>query len=87
MMDSVLTIHDFESIVMTGAGMVLRPADAQERTTMATNTGKGYRRGPVKDRSQVHNPTNDKWTKRGPDGRFMDQKADKQPFKGVTKED
>lgn len=54
---------------------------------MATNTGNGYRRGPVKDRTQVKNPTTDRWTKRGPDGRFMDQKADKHPFKGITKED
>jgi len=35
---------------------------------------------------QVHNPKNDRWTKRGPDGRFMDQKADRAPFKGVRKE-
>lgn len=54
---------------------------------MATNTGKGYRQGPVKDRSQVKNPKTGNWTKRGPDGRFMDQKANKQPFKGITKED
>jgi len=41
----------------------------------------------VDDRSQVHNPQNDRWTKRDTEtGRFVDQKADKDPFKGVAKE-
>lgn len=55
---------------------------------MATNPpkGDGHRNGAVRDRSQVHNPHNDRWVKRGPDGRFMDQKADNKPFKGVRKE-
>jgi len=55
---------------------------------MAKNppVGDGHRHGAVKDRSQVYNPTNDRWTKRGPDGKFMDQKADNDPFKGVRKE-
>ena len=54
---------------------------------MATNPpkGDGHRNGAVRDRSQVHNPQNDRWTKGGPDGRFMDQKADETPFKGVRK--
>lgn len=44
-------------------------------------------RGVVRDRSQVHNPHNDRWIKRDADtGRFIDQKADKEPFKGVRKE-
>jgi hypothetical protein len=55
---------------------------------MATNppAGDGHRNGAVRDRSQVYNPQNDSWTKRGPDGKFMDQKADHLPFKGVRKE-
>ena len=56
---------------------------------MATNPpkGDGHRNGAVRDRSQVHNPQNDHWTKRDTDtGRFMDQKVDGKPFKGVTKE-
>jgi hypothetical protein len=56
---------------------------------MATNPpkGDGHRNGAVRDRSQVYNPQNDRWTKRDADtGRFMDQKADPKPFKGVTKE-
>jgi hypothetical protein len=56
---------------------------------MATNppAGDGHRNGAVKDRSQVHNPQNDTWTKRDTTtGRFMDQKADNKPFKGVRKE-
>jgi len=49
--------------------------------------GEGHRNGAVRDRSQSYNPRNDRWTKRNEDnGRFMDQKADKKPFKGVRKE-
>jgi hypothetical protein len=49
--------------------------------------GDNARRGAVKDRSQVQNPLNDNWTKRNSDtGRFMDQKQDGAPFKGVRKE-
>lgn len=61
----------------------------QRGDTMATNppSGDGHRNGMVKDRSQVFNPKNDRWTKRDSDnGRFMDQKSDGQPFKGVRKE-
>lgn len=54
---------------------------------MAKNTGQGYRIGAVKDRSQVDNPVNNRYTKRDTEtGRFIDQKADEQPFKGVRKE-
>jgi hypothetical protein len=43
--------------------------------------------GAVRDRSQVQNPQNDNWTKRDSNtGRFMDQKVDGKPFKGVRKE-
>jgi hypothetical protein len=45
------------------------------------------RRGAVRDRSQVFNPHNQNWTKRDWDtGRFMDQKKDGEPFKGVRRE-
>ena len=56
---------------------------------MATNPpkGDGRRNGAVRDRSQTYNPSNERWTKRDSDtGRFMDQKADSKPFKGVRKE-
>jgi hypothetical protein len=56
---------------------------------MATNPpkGDGHRNGAVRDRSQVKNPQNDNWTKRDTNtGRFMDQKQDGKPFKGVRKE-
>lgn len=59
---------------------------AYHHTVMARNTGQNFRIGAVKDRSQVYNPSNDTWTKRAPNGQFMDQKADNKPFKGVTKE-
>lgn len=56
---------------------------------MATNPPKGdrHRNGALRDRSQTYNPQTGHWTKRDSDtGKFMDQKADKTPFKGVRKE-
>ncbi len=56
---------------------------------MAKNkeAGDNSRKGAVKDRSQTHNPQNNKWVKRDSGtGRFMDIKSDGTPFKGVTKE-
>ena len=53
---------------------------------MAKNTGKGHRKGSIKDRTQVQNPTTGQWVKRGSDGKFMEVKEDGTPFKGVTKE-
>ncbi len=59
------------------------------RYLMATNppSHDGHRNGAVRKRSQVHNPKNDNWTKRDKEtGRFIDQKQDGKPFKGVRKE-
>jgi len=56
---------------------------------MATNPpkGDGHRIGAVRDRSQTYNPKTDHWVKRDSEtGRFIDQKADDKPFKGVRKE-
>jgi hypothetical protein len=56
---------------------------------MATNKpyGDDRRQGQVTGRSQTHNPHNDRWIKRDAEtGKFMDQKADSNPFKGVRKE-
>lgn len=56
---------------------------------MAKNSpvGDNARRGAVRDRSQVFNPVTQSWTKRDTGtGRFIDQKADAKPFKGVRKE-
>jgi hypothetical protein len=54
---------------------------------MAKNPPKGPgRQGAVKGRSQTLNPSGH-WTKRDTStGRFIDQKADSKPFKGVRKE-
>jgi hypothetical protein len=54
---------------------------------MATNPPKGPgRKGAVTHREQVYNPKNDRWTKVNTEThRFMDQKSDDKPFKGVTK--
>jgi hypothetical protein len=56
---------------------------------MATNppTGDGHRNGAVHDRSQVLNPHTGRYVKRDTDtGKFIDQKADPKPFKGVRRE-
>jgi hypothetical protein len=56
---------------------------------MAKNgkSGDGHRNGQVTGRSQTYNPKNDTYVKRDTTtGRFMDQKADNKPFKGVRKE-
>lgn len=56
---------------------------------MATNPpkGDGHRNGQITDRSQTYNPKTDAWVKRDTGtGRFIDQKADPKPFKGVRKE-
>jgi hypothetical protein len=56
---------------------------------MAKNppSGDGHRHGQVTGRSQVKNPQNGNWTKRDTEtGRFIDQKKDGEPFKGVRKE-
>lgn len=66
-----------------------RSVPLPEDLLVATNPpkGDGHRNGAVRDRSQVQNPTNDNWTKRDTaTGRFMDQKQDGKPFKGVRKE-
>jgi hypothetical protein len=54
---------------------------------MATNTGKSYRKGAVKGKSQTYNPVTGQYVKRdAATGRFEATKKDGTPFKGVTKE-
>jgi hypothetical protein len=58
---------------------------------MASNepTGDGHRIGAVKKRSQLKTKVmgEERYTKRNKEsGRFMDQKADSEKFKGVRKE-
>jgi hypothetical protein len=54
---------------------------------MARNTGRGYRLGEIRGRSQTKNPTTGKWTERDArSGRFVNVKADDTPFKGVRRE-
>ena len=55
---------------------------------MAKNTGGGFRRGEVRDRSQILNPETGLWVKRDTEtGRFLNVKEDGTPFKGVRKEE
>lgn len=54
---------------------------------MAKNTGNNHRDGSVTNRSQTLNPKTGNWIKRDTEsGKFIDQKADDKPFKGVAKE-
>jgi hypothetical protein len=43
--------------------------------------------GAIKERSQVQNTKTGRWTKRGPNGRFISvKKSDDKPYKSVRKE-
>lgn len=54
---------------------------------MATNSGKNSRKGAVKNRSQVYNPSTGNYVKRDTStGKFIEVKSDGKPFKGVVKE-
>lgn len=53
---------------------------------MAENTGKGYRKGQVRDRSQFKTPSGNPAKRDTGTGRIIDVKADKKPFKGVRTE-
>lgn len=53
---------------------------------MAKNTGDDFRRGSVDNRTQTQTPSGN-WVKRDREtGRFIDQKTNGEPFKGVAKE-
>jgi hypothetical protein len=57
-----------------------------EECEMAKNTGNGFRRGSVDDRTQFQAP-NGNFVKRDTgSGRFMDQKSGGSPFKGIARE-
>jgi HTH-type transcriptional regulator/antitoxin MqsA len=67
------------------SGLINNPPTGE--VSMAKNTGDNYRNGSVTDRTQSYNPKTETWTKRDAEtGKFMDQKADGTPFKGVAKE-
>lgn len=59
---------------------------------MAKDTGEGFRKGAVKNRTQSKNPKTGDYTKRNETpgskqkGEFMDVKSSGQKFKGVAKE-
>ena len=60
----------------------------REGDELAKNNDKhdGHLDGAVRDRSQTQTPSGH-WVKRDAEsGRFMNQKRDKEPFKGVRKE-
>ena len=54
---------------------------------MAKNTGENFRKGEVRQRSQLVNPITGGYTKRDAEtGQFMEVKEGTKPFKGVRKE-
>jgi hypothetical protein len=54
---------------------------------VAKNTGRGFRRGAVRGRSQSHNPLTGIWTKRSrATGQFTAGKAGGGRFKGIRRE-
>ncbi len=49
--------------------------------------GDRHRQGQITRRSQTYNPHNNRWVKRDAEtGRFIDQKTNQRPLKGVRKE-
>ena len=55
-------------------------------TVRAKNTGEGFRRGSVDNRTQVKAPNGNYVKRDAGTGRFMDQKSGGKPFKGVARE-
>ena len=53
---------------------------------MAKNTGNGFRRGSVDDRTQFQAPNGNFVKRDAGSGRFMDQKSGGSPFKGIARE-
>jgi transcriptional regulator of nitric oxide reductase len=53
---------------------------------MAKNTGDGFRRGSVNDRTQFQREDGNFQKRNTDDGRFGQVKDDGKPFKGVAKE-
>lgn len=54
---------------------------------MATNKGNISRKGAIKSRSQIFNPSTGNFIKRDSrTGKFLEVKSDGKPFKGVRKE-
>jgi len=68
------------------AAHLFRSSDTKDYC-MSKNTGRGFRRGAVRGRSQTWNPMTRLWVKRDDaTGRFMDGKTTGGRFKGVRKE-
>ena len=53
---------------------------------MAKNTGSGYRKGAVKQRSQTQMLSGQYVKRDASTGKFLNVKADRAPFKGVKRE-
>lgn len=53
---------------------------------MGTNTGKGYRQGAVRGRTQFERPDGNYQKRNERTGEFMEVKSGGKPFKGVAKE-
>jgi hypothetical protein len=62
------------------------PMCSNQEVAMGVNTGKGYRQGAVRERTQFQRPDG-LWQKRDETGGgFMEVKQSPGPFKGVAKE-
>ncbi len=71
---------------MSRPRIAVRSPSVQQEAAMAVNTGKGYRIGAVKGRTQFQHGNGD-WQKRSETGgQFMERKSSEGPFKGVAKE-
>lgn len=72
--------------LMQRRGIGVRSPSVRQEAQMGVNTGKGYRQGAVRGRTQFQQPNGD-WQKRDEGtGQFMERKSSEGPFKGVAKE-
>jgi hypothetical protein len=54
---------------------------------MAKNTGDGFRRGEIRQRSQFFNPLTQQWAKRDAEtGEIISVKESGEPYKGIRRE-
>ena len=65
----------------------INPINLNYFHVMGVNTGKNFREGEEKRRSQTYNPKTQEWVKRNTDtGKFVRVDKSGNPFKGVRKE-
>jgi hypothetical protein len=80
--DRALALHRYAQDILRGDFRIFCELD-----TIVKSRISAYQPSAVRHKIQVHNPVSDRWLKRDADARrFIDQKAGREPVKGVRKE-